>query len=298
MRRADGALEAGAQTVAVIDGSLRTAERASVSVFDRGFLFGDSVFEVCRTYGGRPFALELHLARLERSARGMGIELPIDAAGFTREVKRGLARAKNPESYVRIVLTRGRGALHIDPRTATGSTRVVIVAPLAPLPAELHTQGIEVSSIRFGRTTDRTRAEGAKVSAYVANMLALWQAREHGAHEALMVADDGQLSEGNSSNLFVVREGEILTPPLALGILPGITRGIVLSIATELGIPHREAMLFGHDLDRAEEAFITSSLREVVPVVRFDRRAIGGGRPGPITLRLLDAYRARTGLAV
>jgi branched-chain amino acid aminotransferase len=125
-------------------------------------------------------------------------------------------------------------------------------------------------------------------------MLALWHAREHGAHEALMVADDGHLSEGNSSNVFVVKNGTLLTPPLALGILPGITRGIVLAIAGELSVPHREAMLFGADLDRADEAFITSSLREIVPVVRFDGRAIGSGAPGPVTLRLLDAYRART----
>jgi branched-chain amino acid aminotransferase len=281
-------------TVAVIDGALRSEARASVSVFDRGFLFGDSVFEVCRTYGGKPFALDAHLARLERSARGMGIPMPVDGEQIAKEVRRALTRAKNAESYVRIVLTRGRGALHIDPRTAARATRVVIVAPLAPLPDDLYSRGVEVASVRFGRSTDRTRAEGAKVSAYVANMLALWHAREHGAHEALMIADDGHVSEGNSSNVFVVKDGVVLTPPLTLGILPGITRGIVLAIAAELGIAHREALLFGADLDRADEVFITSSLREVVPVARFDGRAIANGAPGPVTNRLLAAYRART----
>ena len=284
--------------IALIDGSLRREGRgraggASVSVFDRGFLFGDSVFEVLRTYGGRPFALDAHLARLERSANGMGIALPATTDRIAREVGRGLAKAANDESYVRIVLTRGVGALHLDPRGATAPTRVVIVAPLTPLPEDLHTHGVEVTSVRFGRATDGTRAEGAKVSAYVANMLALWHAREHGGHEALMVADDGHVSEGNSSNVFVVRAGEILTPPLALGILPGITRGVVRELAADLGVSVREAMLFPPDLDRADEAFLTSSLREVVPIVRFDGRVIGSGAPGPLTRRLLDAYRRR-----
>jgi branched-chain amino acid aminotransferase len=281
-------------TIAVIDGALRTEERATVSVLDRGFLFGDSVFEVTRTYGGRPYELGAHLARLSRSAAGMGIPMPIDARRFAREVDRALEKAGNPESYVRIVLTRGKGPLHIDPRTASQPTRVVIAAPLLPLPSELYAHGVGVSTVRFGRLTDGTRAEGAKVSAYVSNMLAFWQAREGGAHEALMVADDGLISEGNSSNFFVVRGGRVITPPLSLGILAGITRGLVQRIAESLGIPFEEGILFAHDVDRADEAFLTSSLREVVPVVRFDGRAIGDGMPGPVTLRLLEAYRTRT----
>ena len=281
-------------TLAVIDGSLRQEERATVSVFDRGFLFGDSVFEVLRTYGGRPYELGAHLERLARSARGMGIPLPIDAPRMAREVERGLAKAGNEESYVRIVLTRGKGPLHIDPRTASRPTRVIIVSSLLPIPSELYAKGVELTSLRFGRATDHSRAEGAKVSAYVSNLLAFWQARESGGYEALMVADDGHVSEGNSSNVFVVKGGEVLTPPLSLGILPGITRGLVQRLATELGIPFREAMLFTRDFERADEAFLTSSLREVVPVVAIDGRRIADGLPGVTTLRLLDAYRTRT----
>jgi branched-chain amino acid aminotransferase len=281
-------------TLAVIDGSLRTRERASISVFDRGFLFGDSVFEVLRTYDGKPFELGAHLERLARSARGMGIAMPIDARRFAREVERGLAKAANPESYVRIVLTRGEGPLHIDPRTAEGPRRVILVSPLLDLPSELYAHGVELMTVRFGRATDHSRAEGAKVSAYVSNMLAFWDARDRGGYEALMVADDGHVSEGNSSNVFIVRGGAILTPPLSLGILPGITRGLVQRIAAELGVGFEEAMLFASDFERADEAFLTSSLREVVPVVRIDGRKIGDGLPGTLTLRLLDAYRSRT----
>jgi branched-chain amino acid aminotransferase len=280
--------------VAVIDGSLRSEERATISVFDRGFLFGDSIFEVLRTYGGRPYELGAHLDRLGRSARGMGIPMPIDARRFAREVERALAKAANAESYVRIVLTRGKGPLHIDPRTAEKPTRVVMVSPLLEIASELYAHGVDLTTVRFARATDHSRAEGAKVSAYVANMLAFWHAREQGGYEALMVADDGHVSEGNSSNVFVVKGGEILTPPLSLGILPGITRGLVQRLAGELAVPFRETMLFATDFERGDEAFLTSSLREVVPVVRIDGRKIGDGLPGPLTLRLLDAYRART----
>jgi branched-chain amino acid aminotransferase len=280
--------------VVAIDGRLRSEQRASISVLDRGFLFGDSVFEVTRTYGGVPFELGAHLDRLERSAMGMGIALPVEKRRFAREVDRVLAKAGNAESYVRIILTRGRGPLHIDPRTATAPARVILAAPLLPLPEGLHTRGVEVVSVRIARATDRTRAEGAKVSAYVANMLGLWTAREAGGHEALMVGDDGMISEGSSSNIFVVKDGGIDTPPLSTGILGGITRAIVQRLAGTLGIPFRERVLFGSDIDRSDEAFLTSSLREVVPVVGFDGRRVADGRPGPVTLRLLEAYRART----
>jgi branched-chain amino acid aminotransferase len=281
-------------TVVAIDGRLRTEERAAISVFDRGFLFGDSVFEVTRTYGGVPFELGAHLDRLERSAGGMGIALPVDKRRIAREVDRTLAKAGNDESYVRIVVTRGRGPLHIDPRTASNPSRIIIAAPLIALASELHARGVDVASVRISRPTDGTRAAGAKVSAYVSNMLAFWAAREAGGHEALMVADDGQISEGNSSNFFVVRDGAIDTPPLATGILGGITRGIVQRLCESLGVPFRERLLFSSDVDRADEAFLTSSLREVVPVVGFDGRRIADGLPGPLTLRLLEAYRART----
>jgi branched-chain amino acid aminotransferase len=281
-------------TVVAIDGRLRSEERASISVFDRGFLFGDSVFEVMRTYGGVPFELGPHVDRLERSAAGMGIALPVDTRRIAREVDRTLAKAGNAESYVRIIVTRGRGPLHIDPRTASKPSRIIIVAPLLALPTELHARGVDVVSVRVSRPTDGTRAAGAKVSAYVSNMLAFWSAREAGGHEALMVADDGMISEGNSSNFFVVKDGGVDTPPLQTGILGGITRALVQRLCGSLGVPFRERLLFASDVDRADEAFITSSLREVVPVVGFDGRRVADGLPGPLTLRLLDAYRART----
>lgn len=274
-----------------IDGVDRTELDATVSVLDRGFLFGDSVFEVLRTYGREPFALEEHLQRLKRSCAALGITMPVSPATLEAEVRRTIARVESDEVYVRIVITRGQGPLHIGPTNASSPVRVVIVSPLAPWPIGLHERGVEVATVRVHRATDHTRAAGSKVSAYVANMLALATARERGAYEALMVGEGGELSEGTTSNLFVWSGGELRTPPLSMGILPGITRDFVIRAATDLGIPVRAQVLFSRDVSTADEGFLTSSLREVVPIVGIDGIKIGSGRPGAITASLHQRYR-------
>lgn len=275
-----------------IDGRRVASEDARVSVLDRGFLFGDSVFEVLRTYGGEPFACDEHLARLERSARAMGFAVPATREEIAAEVREAIDACGAPECYVRVVVTRGQGALHIDPSTARSALRVVIASPLAPWPDGLHERGVEVATVRVGRATDHTRAAGSKVSAYVANMLALVTARERGGYEAMMVGEGGELSEGATSNLFVVCSGEVLTPPVSMGILPGITREFVIQAASQAGVPVRERVLFACDVERADEAFLTSSLREVVPIVAIDGARIAAGAPGPVTRRLHAGYRA------
>jgi branched-chain amino acid aminotransferase len=275
-----------------IDGRARTEADATVSVLDRGFLFGDSVFEVMRTYGRVPFGEDEHLQRLARSCERMGLGLPVSTSTIAGEIREGIARSGETECYVRVVVTRGRvDTIHVDPRRARDPLRVVIAAPLAPLPQSLWEDGVAIATVRVDRATDHTRAQGAKVSAYVANMLALGTAHERGAYEAMMVGHDGEITEGNSSNLFVVRGGSLATPPVATGILPGVTRAFVLGAARDLGVPAREAMIFASDLERADEAFLTSSLREIVPIVRADGVAVGGGRPGPVTQRLHARYR-------
>ncbi len=274
-----------------IDGADRTELDATVSVLDRGFLFGDSVFEVLRTYGGKPFAMREHLERLARSCGAMGIELPVTLETLAVEVRRTIARVAAEDVYVRIVITRGRGPLHIDPTSARSPLRVVIVSPLLPLPSGLHEDGVEVATVRVNRATDHTRAAGSKTSAYVANMLALAAGRERGAYETMMVGEGGELSEGTTSNLFVVRAGILRTPPLSMGILPGITRDFVLRAALDLDIPICEQVLYCSDVEHADEAFLTSSLREVVPIVAMDGVKIGNGRPGPFTARLHRQYR-------
>lgn len=275
-----------------IDGEPRTEHDATVSVLDRGFLFGDSVFEVMRTYGKVPFGRDEHLARLGRSCEKLGFALPCALEVIEREIAECVERSGEPECYLRVIVTRGRSPLHIDPRRARDPLRVVIAAPLPEMPAALREDGVAVATVRISRATDHTRAAGAKVSAYVANLLALQVAQERGAYEAMMVGEGGEITEGATSNVFAVGRGAIVTPPLSSGILGGITRAFVLRAAAELGIEVRERLLFARDLERAEEAFLTSSLREVVSIVAIDGIAIGGGRPGPMAERLRERYRS------
>jgi branched-chain amino acid aminotransferase len=284
-------------TTVVLDGVRVSLDEARISVLDRGFLFGDSVFEVLRTYDGVPFALDEHLDRLERSLAGLRIAPSFGRTALRDDILLAIAEHRATagdatDAYVRIVVTRGSGALHLDPRRARGpTTRVVLASALLPLPAELY-EGVAIATVRAHRPTDGTSAQGAKTSAYVSNLLALLEAQERGAYEAAFVSDDGSISEGHSSNLFAVRGGALVTPPLSTGALPGITRALVLESARALGVPVRERLLFARDFEGADEAFLTSSLRELVPVVRIDGVPIGDGRAGPMTRSLHAAYRA------
>ncbi|XXX77628.1 aminotransferase class IV [Sorangium sp. So ce134] len=318
-------------------------EEAKVSVYDRGFLYGDSVFETIRTYGGEPFALEEHLARLERSAARIAIALPIPRDELGREVcalvraaaegagavagsagaAAGLAGAPGSagaaagstgtagsaaplESYVRVMLTRGSGPLGLDPALAGAPLRVILVEPLKPLPGALYREGISAITTRTQRAGDA--APGAKISNYLESLLALREARAAGAHEALILDPSGHVVEGTTSNVFLVErrppahEGAaeaghlLITPPKEAGILVGITRANVIDVAGELGIPVCCEPVTMARLLAAEEAFITSSLREIVPVVRVDGHAIGAGVPGPKTRSLHAAFRKKVGL--
>jgi len=286
----------GSGRVVVLDGTATAPEHALVSVFDRGFLYGDAVFEVLRTYGGRPFALPEHLARLRRSAEKVFIRLPVDEAKLAREIEAALRVAGNEESYVRVIVTRGAGPLSLDPTTATRPLRVVIVEPVVPPGRDVYDAGIALASVRAHRATDNTAAAGAKVTNYLPNLLALREAKERGAQEALIVDDRGRALEGATSNVFIVERGRVSTPPASAGILVGITRAHVLAAAEALGIPTEERALPLEDVLHADEVFITSSIREIVPVVRVDDRVVADGKPGPITRALHRAFRERVGM--
>src|SRR4051812_45547690 len=252
--------------LASINGVIQKPEEAKVSVYDRGFLYGDGVFETIRTYGGEPFALDEHIARLGRSAEKVSMEMPLEAAALALEVRVAVRAARNEESYARIILTRGEGPLGLDPALALTPLRVILVEPLVPLPVELYRDGAKAATVRTARAADA--APGAKVSNYLGSMLALKQARAAGAHEALILDAEGSIVEGATSNLFVVKGGALVTPPEAAGILAGITRAHVLEVAEELGIEVKLGAIFPAELGGvggAEEAFLTSSLREIIP---------------------------------
>jgi len=273
-----------------VDGQVVDSSEARVSVFDRGFLYGDSVFEVFRTYGGVPFAQREHLERLQRSAGRLMISMPVSVETLSSEVGATLEAAGDGEWYVRVVLTRGTGPLTYDPSTAIEPLRVIIVAPVSVPPAEHYERGIAVSLLHASRPTDDERASGAKASNYLANLLAVHEAKQKGAQEALVLGHRGQILEGASSNLFIVKNGKVRTPEPQPGILVGITRATVLAAAHARGIEVEEAEVRPEDLYGADEAFITSSIREVMPVVAADGQTIGAGAPGPVTKRLHEGY--------
>jgi branched-chain amino acid aminotransferase len=286
----------GGGRVVVVDGVVTAPDRATVSVYDRGFLYGDAVFEVLRTYGGRPFALGEHLARLRRSAEKVFIDLPVDEATLEREVSAGIQAAGNDESYVRIMITRGSGPLSLDPATATHPLRVLIIEPVVPPPREVYVHGIALASARTHRAVDATTAVGAKVTNYLPNLLALREAKRKGAQEVLVVGERDQVVEGATSNVFVVHGGRLATPPESAGILPGITRAHVMTAATAAGVPCDERALHLPDIYSADEVFITSSIRELVPVVRVDEHVVGAGSPGEVVRALHRRFRQVVGM--
>ncbi len=275
----------------MIDGEVVPAEAAVVSVFDRGFLYGDSVFETIRTYGGRPFELEKHLDRLEASARRVFISLPVTVQSLGREVSEAVSYAGHPEAYVRVMVTRGAGEFGLSPAEVGVPRRVVIVLPLVLPPSWAYGRGIDVVTFATRRAADATDAEGAKVANYLVAVLAMRRARAAGALEALVLDGEGNVVEGATSNVFVLRRGQLVTPPEDAGILVGITRERVLGAARALAIPVSLRRIPLAELLEADEAFISSSVREMLSVVRVDGQVIGDGVPGPLTRRLHARFR-------
>jgi branched-chain amino acid aminotransferase len=281
-------------TVVMINGKSVAPEQATISVFDRGFLYGDAVFETIRTYHGVPFALDAHMRRLSWSASRVYIPLPVGLDVIAHEVREATSLAHNPESYIRVMITRGTGeTLGLDPQLAQQPVRVIIVGPLHPPPAEAYERGVSVIAFRTQRLADATAAAGAKVANYLVAVLAMHDARAAGAAEALIVDGHGNVIEGASSNVFAVRGSLLTTPPEDAGILPGITRARILDVAADLGIKVQFAPLPLAELAHVDELFICSSIRELLPVVRVDGQQIGDGQPGPLTRTLLRGFREK-----
>lgn len=276
-----------------IDGRLVGPAEARVSVFDRGFLYGDSVFEVMRTYGGVPFCEAAHLRRLQRSCERVFISLPVGLDVLSREIEAAVAASELADCYLRVVITRGAGPMGLDLDTAVAPSRLIYALPLKTPSAETYERGIAVGLVRTLRGLEHTAAAGAKTSNYLASALALHEVKARGCQEAVLVGSGESLVEGATSNIFVLHGKRLRTPPPEAGILEGITRGVVMELAFQAGLDVEEATLHVADLESADEAFITSSIREIVPVVHVDGRRIAGGMPGPVTDELMRAYRER-----
>ena len=276
---------------ASVNGNVVPAEQARVSVMDNGFTFGDAVYETLRTYGGRPFHLDRHLERLRASAGRLGIEAPAGDELFARRLDDLLARAGNDESYIRIILTRGEGDISYRFDRVKGPTLVMVVKPFEPPPARDYAEGIPIVIASVRRNHPRALDPAIKSNNLLNNILAVREGQGRGAAEAILLNDLGEVAEGASSNVFVVKAGRVSTPPLDAGILSGITRRIVLDLCRELGIPAREETLIAADLFAADEVFITSTTKEAAPVRTVDGKLVGAGGPGPVHQRILQAYR-------
>jgi len=278
-------------TLVSIDGKVVRQEDAKISVFDRGLLYGDSVFETIATHAGKPFMLEEHIRRLRRSAELVYIELPVSDEMLIREVQQAVAAAGNPESYVRLTVTRGVGELGLDPALSERPCRILIVAPLSRPAVEVYAKGVNAISYRTQRAAESTEASGAKVGNYLVAVLAMRQAKAVQANEALIVDGQGNVVEGATSNLFAKVDGVLMTPPESAGILVGITRKLVLEVARreQIDVEHQSPSI--DQVYAAEEVFITSSVREMLPVVKVDDHVVGEGIPGPLFRRLWTGYK-------
>jgi branched-chain amino acid aminotransferase len=272
-----------------VDGTSGSAEDRLLSPLDQGFLFGASVYETVRTYDGAAFLLARHLKRLRESAKALEIELVISDGELTRRVQETLDAAGNPESSIRIIVTAGVGA--IDYRAGSSEpTIVIIVRPLPALPPSLYEEGARASFVSVMRAAAGGLNPRIKSSNLITNRMALRAAHEKGAYEALMLNPNGEVCEGSMSNVFVVKDDTIVTPPVSAGILEGITRELTLTIANENGFNLEERTFFPDALLDADEVFITASSRQIVPIVEIDDRKIANGRPGKITQQLLSLY--------
>lgn len=267
-------------------------EHATLGVLDRGFLFGDSVFETQRTARGRPVAWAQHLARLRRSAAGLGIAVPWSDAELTAIADATHTATGNPESVLRVIVTRGGGPLLLDPRRAGPPTLIVLALPLQ-LPAEAdYVRGLRARLVDAIKVPAAALDPTIKTGNYLPNLQALRLALDAGDDDAILRTPAGDVAEGATSNVFAVVAGGLRTPPVSAGILPGITRAIVLGLAAGLGLPAREARLAPDELRAADEVFLTSSVRGPIAVAALDGRPVGPGREGPITARVRRRYAA------
>jgi branched-chain amino acid aminotransferase len=281
-----------------IDGRIVSEQQASISVFDHGFLYGEGVYEVLRTYQKQPFLYEPHMTRLRQSAEQISLSVPWSDAELHSRITNTIAAADIPnEAYVRILLTRGVGDLVYDPAACPNPTTVIIVKPHVESPITAYEDGVTIALVPIVRNHPASLNPRIKSNNLLNNALAMQQAVKRQAFEALMRNHRGELCECAQSNFFLVSGGIVRTAPLDAGLLAGVTRAYVLELARALGYRTREEALFEEDLASADEAFLTSTTREIVPVVRVDSLTIGRGAPGPITRALLAEFHKRTAAA-
>ena len=273
-----------------INGEFFDKDNAKISVFDHGLLYGDGVFEGLRCYNGNVFRLEQHINRLWDSAKSLAIDIPMTKDEMIAATNNAVLRNQVKEGYIRIIVTRGIGDLGLDPFVCGPPQVIIIAAQLALYPKELYETGLDIVTAGTMRMPPAALNPRVKSLNYLNSIMAKIEALRAGCVESLMLNHKGEVSECTGDNIFIIKNGVLMTPPIDAGILEGVTRNTVLELAAKLGIPAKEIAFTRHDVFVADECFLTGSAAELIPVVSIDKRIIGNGKPGPITKKLLDAF--------
>jgi branched-chain amino acid aminotransferase len=277
-----------------IDGKYYDERNARISVFDHGLLYGDGIFEGIRAYNGRVFKLKEHIDRLFCSAKSILLNLPLAHADIMAAIVETCRRNKLRDGYIRLVVTRGPGTLGLNPNRCKNPSMIIIAGKIQLYPPELYRQGMEIVTVPTTRNLHSALNPAIKSLNYLNNILAKIEANNAGCEEAIMLNAQGFVAECTGDNIFIVKEGQLLTPPLAAGALYGITRRVVLDLAAQARLKVSESDLTRYDLFNADECFLTGTAAELMPVVKIDGRVIGAGAPGPVTGNLITQYHALT----
>ncbi len=278
-----------------MNGKFCDKSEARVSVFDHGLLYGDGVFEGIRSYNRLVFKLNEHIERLYESARSIMLEIPLTRQQMVQAVVDTLKENSLSDAYIRLVVTRGEGDLGLDPRKCYGGPTVIIIADTIKLyPEKFYKEGLAIVTVPTVRNLPEALNPQIKSLNYLNNILAKIEAINAGCDEAIMLDSLGYVAECTGDNIFIVKSGHLYTPPQCMGTLRGITRDTVLDIAPRVDIPAHEHVITRHEVYISDECFLTGTAAEIVPVVKVDGRVIGDGKPGKVTMRLLEEFRAQT----
>ncbi len=277
-----------------LDGKFCSERDAKISVFDHGLLYGDGVFEGIRAYNGRVFKLKEHIDRLFYSAKAILLDIPMTHAEMMRATVETIRANKFRDCYIRLIVTRGIGTLGLNPRNCKKPSVIIIAGKIQIYPAELYARGMDIVTVPTVRNLHSAVNPAIKSLNYLNNILAKIEANNAGVEEAVMLNAEGFVSECTADNLFIIKRGELFTPPNSAGALYGITRGTVMELAEQLGVKISEPNLTRYDLFNADECFITGTGAEIMPVIKIDGRIIGTGKPGPLTRQLTEKYHALT----
>ena len=277
-----------------IDGNFYDQSEAKVSVFDHGLLYGDGVFEGIRFYHDRVFRLEEHIDRLWDSAKAIALEIPMSRSEVIAAALETIRQNDLHDGYIRLLITRGVGSLGLSPDSCRRPSVIIIAATITLYPEELYRKGLTMVTCATRRISPAALSPRIKSMNYLNNILAKVEAQEAGAAEGLMLNEQGYVAECTGDNLFIVKGDQIWTPPLNAGLLKGVTRDVVFELAEKAQLRIQERELTRYDVYTADECFLTGTAAEVIPAVQLDRRLIGNGQPGPVTLRLIELFRELT----